>query len=1234
MKKYLLLNIIIVFVLLLNHDLLAQTLIVEPSLQIVQDKTGQTKFIITSDVDWTVSDNATWLAVTPANGSGNDTIIATFQANLTKNSRTGTITVTGGGITRTVTVTQAAAPFTLTVSPSNQSVTNTSGNTEFTVQSNTNWTLSDDSDWLTVSPASGSNNGTLTATYTENTTTSQRVGTITVTGGGITRTVTVTQSAVPFTLTVSPSDQSVTNGSGNTSFTITSNTNWTVSDDADWLTVSPLSGTDNGTLTATYTENTTTSQRVGTITVTGGGITRTVTVTQSAVPFTLTVSPSDQSVTNGSGNTSFTITSNTNWTVSDDADWLTVSPLSGTDNGTLTATYTENTTTSQRVGTITVTGGGITRTVTVTQSAVPFTLTVSPSDQSVTNGSGNTSFTITSNTNWTVSDDADWLTVSPLSGTDNGTLTATYTENTTTSQRVGTITVTGGGITRTVTVTQSAVPFTLTVSPSDQSVTNGSGNTSFTITSNTNWTVSDDADWLTVSPLSGTDNGTLTATYTENTTTSQRVGTITVTGGGITRTVTVTQSAVPFTLTVSPSDQSVTNGSGNTSFTITSNTNWTVSDDADWLTVSPLSGTDNGTLTATYTENTTTSQRVGTITVTGGGITRTVTVTQSAVPFTLTVSPSDQSVTNGSGNTSFTITSNTNWTVSDDADWLTVSPLSGTDNGTLTATYTENTTTSQRVGTITVTGGGITRTVTVTQSAVPFTLTVSPSDQSVTNGSGNTSFTITSNTNWTVSDDADWLTVSPLSGTDNGTLTATYTENTTTSQRVGTITVTGGGITRRITVIQGGSSITINHSYSFGDPNMTSSYQMIGLPGDHHLLLGTVMVGAPGKEGDWRAFWDTGTLPLTEYNGGDDFYFIPGKAFWVVSKNPININQAVAPVPLSVDSTFSIQIHKGWNLISNPFDEDISWNSINLANGGYQQPIYSYQEGGYDNPLNFEPYKGYYFFSSSELTSLKIPYYAEDILSKEKSFITKNTTELKILLTSNGISRTEISVGISKDAKNGVDILDIFTPPSLFCDVSMSLFNGEIETDYKYLQKEFRPEIGNGQKYEILIKNMSNEKLKLVVKGLENFSEFDIRLLDKSLMKLYDLKKLTNIEVMKNMPGKEYSLYIGTEEYINQIESSLIPIEYVLYQNYPNPFNSSTKIMFALPQQSKVSLKIYNILGQLITELINDELFESGFHEVSFNFNQLASGIYLYKLQANSSGRQSFIRTKKMILLK
>lgn len=89
-----------------------------------------------------------------------------------------------------------------------------------------------------------------------------------------------------------------------------------------------------------------------------------------------------------------------------------------------------------------------------------------------------------------------------------------------------------------------------------------------------------------------------------------------------------------------------------------------------------------------------------------------------------------------------------------------------------------------------------------------------------------------------------------------------------------------------------------------------------------------------------------------------------------------------------------------------------------------------------------------------------------------------------------------------------------------------------------------------------------------------------------------------------------------------------IPNDYSLKQNYPNPFNATTKITYSLPRASKVSLKIYDIIGNEIITLV-DGTKEAGVYDVVFNEANLTSGVYLYKLTAGD-----FISTKKMILLK
>ncbi|HNW60852.1 MAG TPA: BACON domain-containing protein, partial [bacterium] len=141
----------------------AQTTVTPPS-QEVANTAGSVPFTITSDTNWTVSDDADWLTVNPANGHGSSTLTAAFDANPNTSSRTATITVIADDITRTVTVVQAAAYY-LTVTPASQSVANSAGSTTFALSSNTSWTVSDDAAWLTVAPASGSNDNTLTATY-------------------------------------------------------------------------------------------------------------------------------------------------------------------------------------------------------------------------------------------------------------------------------------------------------------------------------------------------------------------------------------------------------------------------------------------------------------------------------------------------------------------------------------------------------------------------------------------------------------------------------------------------------------------------------------------------------------------------------------------------------------------------------------------------------------------------------------------------------------------------------------------------------------------------------------------------------------------------------------------------------------------------------------------------------------------------------------------------------------
>ncbi|KUG25452.1 hypothetical protein ASZ90_004728 [hydrocarbon metagenome] len=95
---------------------------------------------------------------------------------------------------------------------------------------------------------------------------------------------------------------------------------------------------------------------------------------------------------------------------------------------------------------------------------------------------------------------------------------------------------------------------------------------------------------------------------------------------------------------------------------------------------------------------------------------------------------------------------------------------------------------------------------------------------------------------------------------------------------------------------------------------------------------------------------------------------------------------------------------------------------------------------------------------------------------------------------------------------------------------------------------------------------------------------------------------------------------------VEQIDN--IPVDFSLKQNYPNPFNPSTTIEYSIPSRNHVTLKVYDVLGKEVTTLVSDTK-PSGNYQVSFDANNLSSGVYFYRIIAGN-----FQEVRKMILSK
>jgi hypothetical protein len=108
----------------------------------------------------------------------------------------------------------------------------------------------------------------------------------------------------------------------------------------------------------------------------------------------------------------------------------------------------------------------------------------------------------------------------------------------------------------------------------------------------------------------------------------------------------------------------------------------------------------------------------------------------------------------------------------------------------------------------------------------------------------------------------------------------------------------------------------------------------------------------------------------------------------------------------------------------------------------------------------------------------------------------------------------------------------------------------------------------------------------------------------------------------------------GVFEYSDEVVVEVsAPREFALAQNYPNPFNPSTVIDFSLPVDAKVTLKIFDVLGQEVMTLVNAN-YDAGTHQVEFNAKNLNSGLYIYSIEAQGINGQVYSSAKKMMLTK
>ena len=255
---------------------------------LLQPTSDKRTITIISNSQWTAESDRTWCELDKLKGSETEVLTISASGNTGESSvseRTAIVTVKSGNVSRKVIVTQSpdiqirVEPAVIEFGP----VSNL--NSSFKVYSNASkWTVESNSTWCRVSPASSSNNGSVSVTVESNTVVNAtaREATVFVKSGSVEKKVTIKQTA-PL-LEVDKEHLAMTHGSGNEYVAVTSNIGWTVRSSASWCTVSPAQGNGNGSITVSVTRNEALSPRKATITITpdeSGVSTVTIQLTQA-----------------------------------------------------------------------------------------------------------------------------------------------------------------------------------------------------------------------------------------------------------------------------------------------------------------------------------------------------------------------------------------------------------------------------------------------------------------------------------------------------------------------------------------------------------------------------------------------------------------------------------------------------------------------------------------------------------------------------------------------------------------------------------------------------------------------------------------------------------------------------------------------------------------------------------------------------------------------------------------
>ena len=420
-----------------------------------------------------------------------------------------------------------------------------------------------------------------------------------------------------------------------------------------------------------------------------------------------------------------------------------------------------------------------------------------------------------------------------------------------------------------------------------------------------------------------------------------------------------------------------------------------------------------------------------------------------------------------------------------------------------------------------------------------------------------------------------------------------------------------------------------------------NAYRLISVPfQSNNASVSSVFGNNIGEYDDrqWRLFGFTASGEPVEHPQAGDF--APGKSLFLIVRKPDVVIDAGPGQSVRTDEEFAIALQPGYNFIATPFNFTIPKSNLRLASGAAIEGLKTFN-GDWVDANALQTWEGY-LLSNNDPSNVDTLYINPDLSAAQ------NTNAAKIPLqdwnvqikAAVGEMRDENNfAGVSPVSQDGWDDYDVPEPPVVSNDfVSLSFVQDEWERFFKRYATDSRSAETANHVFDFEVEsNLIGEIVTLEFEHIQAVPKhLEIFLVDLKFGHRQNLRELSNYRFEVENEPRKMKLLIGDAEFIAEetASSSILPQDFALHQNFPNPFNPETAIRFDLPEESRVSLKVFDITGREVATLLANEVLAAGRHQQIWlgrddSGRALASGVYFYRLETTK-----FRQTLKMTMLR